>query len=196
MSRGLLIRAERFRRPAANPCPGSPDALGTKRPFALDASISPRVARKQFPDWLPTEREEVVLMFDDGPWPTTKPGDVRLAQMRLRAGDVLSARTQRDSQSGNSPALCRIQLPICGRATWDRMTPAKKAATRNDAAATQGGGTVVFHGFTSETTTTLPADGFVCAPIGQPQNSALGQQSKRNVKRNASLYSVRLSFSS
>jgi peptidoglycan-N-acetylglucosamine deacetylase len=60
---------------AARPdsCPGNPDALGTERVLAVDITISTRVGRKQFPDTLPLEPKEVVLTFDDGPWPTTSP---------------------------------------------------------------------------------------------------------------------------
>ncbi|MCF8475939.1 MAG: polysaccharide deacetylase family protein [Pseudolabrys sp.] len=57
----------------AAPCPGNPDALGTERVITVDARTSPRVGRKQFPDTLPLADKELVLTFDDGPWPTTTP---------------------------------------------------------------------------------------------------------------------------
>lgn len=57
----------------ADSCPGNPDALATERVLAVDARISARVGRKQFPDTLPLSPKEVVLTFDDGPWPTTTP---------------------------------------------------------------------------------------------------------------------------
>lgn len=56
------------------PCPGNPDALGTAR--VLEVKV-PRdgtglhVGRKSFPDTLPLAPKEVVLTFDDGPWPAT-----------------------------------------------------------------------------------------------------------------------------
>ncbi len=56
---------------AAEPCPGNPQALGTERVLAVDANSTPRVGRKQFPDTLPLARHELVLTFDDGPWPGT-----------------------------------------------------------------------------------------------------------------------------
>lgn len=56
---------------AAAPCPGNPDALGTERVLAVSASTTPRVGRKHFPGTLPLARKEVVLTFDDGPWPGT-----------------------------------------------------------------------------------------------------------------------------
>jgi peptidoglycan/xylan/chitin deacetylase (PgdA/CDA1 family) len=52
-------------------CPGNPDALGTTRLLAVDASSTPRVGRKSFPTTLPLGRKELVLTFDDGPWPGT-----------------------------------------------------------------------------------------------------------------------------
>jgi peptidoglycan-N-acetylglucosamine deacetylase len=54
-------------------CLGNPDALGTERVLAVDPAISTRVGRKQFPDTPPLVSKEVVLTFDDGPWPTTTP---------------------------------------------------------------------------------------------------------------------------
>ena len=56
---------------AAAPCPDNPDALGTARSLAVDAVTTPRVGLKQFPQTLPLQRKEVVLTFDDGPWPGT-----------------------------------------------------------------------------------------------------------------------------
>jgi peptidoglycan/xylan/chitin deacetylase (PgdA/CDA1 family) len=55
----------------APPCPGNADALGTARVLDVDAAITPRVGRKQFPQTLPLAPKEVVLTFDDGPWPGT-----------------------------------------------------------------------------------------------------------------------------
>src|ERR1700704_4151451 len=52
-------------------CPGHPDALGTARVLAVEAATTPRVGRKQFPQTLPLAPKEVVLTFDDGPWPGT-----------------------------------------------------------------------------------------------------------------------------
>lgn len=57
----------------AAPCPGNPDALGTERTLAVDAGTTPRVGRKEFPATLPLRHKELVLTFDDGPWPTTTP---------------------------------------------------------------------------------------------------------------------------
>jgi peptidoglycan/xylan/chitin deacetylase (PgdA/CDA1 family) len=58
---------------AAEPCPGNPDALGTERVPNVDAASTPRVGRKSFPATLALQRKELVLTFDDGPWPTTTP---------------------------------------------------------------------------------------------------------------------------
>jgi peptidoglycan/xylan/chitin deacetylase (PgdA/CDA1 family) len=57
---------------AAAPCP-NPNALGTARMLAVDAASTPRIGRKQFPTTLPLAPKELVLTFDDGPWPTTTP---------------------------------------------------------------------------------------------------------------------------
>jgi peptidoglycan/xylan/chitin deacetylase (PgdA/CDA1 family) len=52
-------------------CDGNPDALATVRILAVDAATTPRIGRKQFPNSLPLADKEVVLTFDDGPWPGT-----------------------------------------------------------------------------------------------------------------------------
>jgi peptidoglycan/xylan/chitin deacetylase (PgdA/CDA1 family) len=57
----------------AAPCPGRPDALGTERVLTVDADTTPRVGRKEFAATLPLGPKELVLTFDDGPWPTTTP---------------------------------------------------------------------------------------------------------------------------
>jgi peptidoglycan/xylan/chitin deacetylase (PgdA/CDA1 family) len=48
-----------------------PGALGTSRVLPVDAAHTPRVGLKSFPHTLPLDDHEVVLTFDDGPWPTT-----------------------------------------------------------------------------------------------------------------------------
>jgi peptidoglycan-N-acetylglucosamine deacetylase len=50
-------------------CPGNPDALATSRVVTVDAATTPRLGRKHFPTTLPLADKEVVLTFDDGPWP-------------------------------------------------------------------------------------------------------------------------------
>ncbi|MDR3486074.1 MAG: polysaccharide deacetylase family protein [Bradyrhizobium sp.] len=47
--------------------------LGTSRVLAVDAATTPRVGSKSFPQTLPLADHEVVLTFDDGPWPATTP---------------------------------------------------------------------------------------------------------------------------
>jgi peptidoglycan/xylan/chitin deacetylase (PgdA/CDA1 family) len=55
---------------AAAECPRK-DALGTFRVLAVDPAATPRVGLKSFPQTLPLDDHEVVLTFDDGPWPAT-----------------------------------------------------------------------------------------------------------------------------
>lgn len=57
----------------AEPCPGNAQALGTERVLQVDAKSTPRVGRKHFPSALPLQTKELVLTFDDGPWPGTTP---------------------------------------------------------------------------------------------------------------------------
>ena len=54
----------------ATGCP-RPGALGTSRTLGVDAAATPRVGLQSFPQTLPLADHEVVLTFDDGPWPPT-----------------------------------------------------------------------------------------------------------------------------
>jgi peptidoglycan/xylan/chitin deacetylase (PgdA/CDA1 family) len=47
--------------------------LGTSRVLAVDAVAFPQIGLKNFPHTLPLRDHEVVLTFDDGPWPPTTP---------------------------------------------------------------------------------------------------------------------------
>lgn len=47
------------------------DALGTSRVMTVDPQAFPRVGLKSFPQTLPLADKEVVLTFDDGPFPAT-----------------------------------------------------------------------------------------------------------------------------
>jgi peptidoglycan/xylan/chitin deacetylase (PgdA/CDA1 family) len=58
---------------SAASCPGRNDALGTARVLHVSAASTPRVGRKHFPVSLALGPKEVVLTFDDGPWPGTTP---------------------------------------------------------------------------------------------------------------------------
>ncbi|RTE91693.1 polysaccharide deacetylase family protein [Bradyrhizobium sp. LVM 105] len=51
-------------------CPRK-DALGTSRVLSVDARTTPRVGLKSFPQTLQLADHEVVLTFDDGPFPPT-----------------------------------------------------------------------------------------------------------------------------
>ena len=47
------------------------NALGTTRVLKVSAASVPRVGRKHLPNTLPLGPKELVLTFDDGPWPGT-----------------------------------------------------------------------------------------------------------------------------
>lgn len=66
----LLLAAGGRGAQAAETCPGHPAALGTARVLEIDPK-GVRVGRKSFPETLPLAPKEVVLTFDDGPWPKT-----------------------------------------------------------------------------------------------------------------------------
>jgi peptidoglycan/xylan/chitin deacetylase (PgdA/CDA1 family) len=80
----LLSLACTFAAHAAD-CPRQ-GTLGTSRILGVDAVSFPRVGLKSFPQTLPLRDHEVVLTFDDGPWPPTTPKVLAaLAQQCVRA---------------------------------------------------------------------------------------------------------------
>lgn len=91
---------------AAEPCPGRPDALGTARVLSVDPAATPRVGRKQFPSTLPLQDKELVLTFDDGPWPATTPKILDA----LKAECVLATFFLVGRNAAAHPALVRREL--------------------------------------------------------------------------------------
>src|ERR1700751_6062536 len=67
--------------------------LGTSRVMAIDPAIWPRIGTRDFAQTLPLGDHEVVLTFDDGPWPATTPQVLRiLAKECVRATFFLIGR--------------------------------------------------------------------------------------------------------
>ena len=97
-------------------CPRK-DALGTSRVLTVNAATSPRVGLKSFPQTLPLEDHEVVLTFDDGPWPGTTPKVLAaLAHECVRATFFLIGRP-----ASEHPALVRriaAEGHTIGHHTW------------------------------------------------------------------------------
>jgi len=111
---------------AANgaPCPGNADALGTARLLDVDAAATPRVGRKQFPQTLRLAPKEVVLTFDDGPWPGTTDRILNaLRQECVRATFFLIGRNalarpalaQRELAEGHTVAYHSFSHPMLNR---------------------------------------------------------------------------------
>ena len=117
---------------AAASCPDRPDALGTERVLTVDAASTPRVGRKQFPSTLPLQHKELVLTFDDGPWPTTTPKVLdALKQECVRATFFLLGRNvaahpeiaRRELAEGHSLGHHTFSHPLLSR-----MAPARAEA--------------------------------------------------------------------
>lgn len=66
----LLLLTASISAASAADCPRK-DTLGTSRVMTLDPQAFPRVGLKSFPQSLPLADKEVVLTFDDGPFPAT-----------------------------------------------------------------------------------------------------------------------------
>jgi peptidoglycan/xylan/chitin deacetylase (PgdA/CDA1 family) len=91
--------------------------LGTSRILAVDAATTPRVGLKSFPHTLSLRDHEVVLTFDDGPWPPTTPRVLAtLAQQCVRATFFLIGKP-----ASEHPALVRriaAEGHSIGHHTW------------------------------------------------------------------------------
>jgi hypothetical protein len=72
VSAALLISLAWIGIAHAKDCPRK-RTLGTSRILKVDAVSFPQVGSKNFPQTLPLRDHEVVLTFDDGPWPPTTP---------------------------------------------------------------------------------------------------------------------------
>ena len=91
--------------------------LGTSRILKVDAATTPRVGLKSFPQTLPLGDHEVVLTFDDGPWPSTTPRVLAaLADQCVRATFFLIGK-----QASEHPELVRriaAEGHTIGHHTW------------------------------------------------------------------------------
>jgi peptidoglycan/xylan/chitin deacetylase (PgdA/CDA1 family) len=72
LSLALVLSSASIVPARAEACPRK-GTLGTYRVLKVDAAAYPRVGLKNFPQTLPLRDHEVVLTFDDGPWPPTTP---------------------------------------------------------------------------------------------------------------------------
>jgi len=91
--------------------------LGTSRVLTVDAATFPRVGLKSFPQTLPLADKEVVLTFDDGPFPpTTTPILEALARECVRATFFLIGH----SSAANPELVKRIAAEghTVGHHTW------------------------------------------------------------------------------
>ena len=97
-------------------CPRA-GTLGTSRVVAVDPAATPRVGLKSFAQTLPLADHEVVLTFDDGPWPaTTSRVLAALAHECVRATFFLIGRA-----ASEHPALVRriaAEGHAVGHHTW------------------------------------------------------------------------------
>jgi peptidoglycan/xylan/chitin deacetylase (PgdA/CDA1 family) len=135
-------------------CPRQ-DALGTSRILKLDPATYPRVGLKSFPQTLPLEDHEVVLTFDDGPWPATTPRVLAaLARECVRATFFLIGKP-----ASEHPALVRriaAEGHTIGHHTWTHhnlkyMKPADAEAEINKGIAADE---MALHGVATTTPTT------------------------------------------
>ena len=65
--------------PAATACPGNPNALGVARVVEIDTTGGPGFGFEHFKAYDFLRDKEIVLTFDDGPWPGNTPHNPRHA---------------------------------------------------------------------------------------------------------------------
>jgi len=141
---------------AAQDCSGRPDALGTARTLAVDAAATPRVGRKHFPDTLPLADKELVLTFDDGPWPGTTPAVLdALKSECVKATFFLLGRNaqahpglvRREAAEGHTIGHHTFSHPLLGRMDPDKAMTEIDKGIRADNAALAGGQSAPFFRF-------------------------------------------------
>lgn len=110
-------------------CRGRPHALGTARVLPVDARTTPHVGRKHSAVTLPLAPREVVLTFDDGPWPATTPRVLdALRDECVRATFFLVGRkatafprlTRRTAAAGHTIATHTYSHPLLNRMSFAR----------------------------------------------------------------------------
>jgi peptidoglycan-N-acetylglucosamine deacetylase len=131
-------------------CPGNPNALGVSRVVEIDTTGGPGFGSEQFKTYDFLQPGEVVLTFDDGPWPGNTPA-------------VLSALAAQCTKA--------LFFPIGEHATWHPQILKEVAAA---------GHTIGSHTWSHADLAKLPADqaeeeiekGFsaVRAALGQPES--------------------------
>ncbi|MFB6463854.1 polysaccharide deacetylase family protein [Bradyrhizobium tunisiense] len=111
-------------------CPRK-DALGTARVLSVDARSTPRVGLKSFPQTLALADREVVLTFDDGPYPpTTSKVLAALAQECVRATFFLIGQhasehpdmVKRIAREGHTVGHHSFSHPFMGRIPFEKAT--------------------------------------------------------------------------
>jgi peptidoglycan/xylan/chitin deacetylase (PgdA/CDA1 family) len=85
MSVSLATGSAALAQETAASCAGNPDALGTARVVEIDTTGGPGFGFEHFRQHDFLRRNEVILTFDDGPWPTTPAVLEALAQHCVKA---------------------------------------------------------------------------------------------------------------
>jgi peptidoglycan/xylan/chitin deacetylase (PgdA/CDA1 family) len=154
------------------------DALGTSRVLVVDPATSPRVGLKSFPQTLPLQDHEVVLTFDDGPWPATTSKVLKaLADECVRATFFLIGKS-----ASEHPDLVRMmaaQGHTIGHHTWSHRN-LKYAQPENAAGEVDKGISAVemaLHG----AATTTPSTPFFRFPYFDMTPRTLDNLEKRGI---------------
>jgi peptidoglycan/xylan/chitin deacetylase (PgdA/CDA1 family) len=158
-------------------CPRA-GTLGTSRILEVDAASTPRVGLQSFPQTLPLADHEVVLTFDDGPWPpsTTRVLEA-LANECVRATFFLIGRT-----ASEYPALVKriaAEGHTVGHHTWSHrdLMRVKPAEATEEIDRGISADEMALHG----TATTTPSTPFFRFPFFQNSQPALDLLQSRGI---------------
>jgi peptidoglycan/xylan/chitin deacetylase (PgdA/CDA1 family) len=162
---------------ASTDCPRK-DALGISRVLTVDAATFPRVGLKSFPDTLPLRDKEVVLTFDDGPWPpTTKKVLAALAQECVHATFFLIGKPA--SEHPDIVRLIAAKGHTIGHHTWSH--PSLSQIAESDAIRQIDRGIAADEKALHGTATTTPTTPFFRFPGFQSTPALLDLMQSRGI---------------
>ena len=158
-------------------CPRQ-DALGTSRVITVDAATTPRVGLRSFPKTLELRDREIVLTFDDGPWPATDETILAaLAEECVRATFFLIGK-----QATEHPEWVR-KIAAAGHTvahhSWSH--PNLKTMTAEDARGEIDKGIAAVEAALTGVSTTTPSTPFFRYPFFEMSQPSLDDLEKRGI---------------
>ncbi|MDO8534483.1 MAG: polysaccharide deacetylase family protein [Xanthobacteraceae bacterium] len=130
-------------------CPGNPDALGTSRTITVDPAALARVGAMNYQQTMPLEPKEVILTFDDGPWPPTTMRALEILKSQCvkatffligRSAQAFASTAQQIARDGHTVASHSQNHPYFNRVAYARGVREIDDSFRSIAAALEPAG--------------------------------------------------------